>query len=584
MRTSIRQFLSLALPLAIAAAWAPGAQAAGSSASEIRNCSPENWCFYHRTPDSSWRHSPLTQINAGNVKNLRPAWIFQPGNVRMGMHATPLAIDGNIYVSVNPSTVWKINGKTGERLWVHEPKMDEAVVARSFFAHTRGLAIGDGRVYMGQADGKIVALSEKDGSTIWEKQIIDSRKDTVGFSGAATFVNSDLMVIGQNGGEYPIEGKIFGINPKTGDIKWTFYTTGRDDARAMKTWRGDSWQYGGGGSWQPGTVDYANNQIIMGTGNPNPDYDYCGSNCRDPNADGWRSGDALYTSSTVALDLNTGKLNWYFQEAHADPYDYDAAPGEYVILGDKVVHPGKNGFNAVHQTKGGKVLAVYPDMKSFNWTTGYNIAKGEWENMLWPQPGEKTLVCPAIDGGHSWQAGSYSPKTKLFYRVAQEWCMYLTAQPKSGGTTISAGAETRTLQPFAQAFMSAEWIGTDPPGDKSHGRLTARDPVTGKLAWEKRYDLIPHSTLMSTGSDLLFVGTSDGFVEALDAKNGNVLWRYNVGSGVHGGIISYAVDGKQYIAVASGHGTYVGGAIKALNKEKLGTMNESMALVVFALP
>src|SRR6266404_2750664 len=195
MRTSLRQFLSLALPLAIAATWAPGAQAAGSSASEIRNCSPENWCFYHRTTDTSYRHSPLTQINAGNVKNLRPAWIFQPGNVRMGMHATPLAIDGNIYVSVNPSTVWKINGKTGERLWVHEPKMDEAVVARSFFAHTRGLAIGDGRVYMGQADGKIVALSEKDGSTIWEKQIIDSRKDTVGFSGAATFVNSDLMVM-----------------------------------------------------------------------------------------------------------------------------------------------------------------------------------------------------------------------------------------------------------------------------------------------------------------------------------------------------------------------------------------------------
>ena len=107
-----------------------------------------------------------------------------------------------------------------------------------------------------------------------------------------------------------------------------------------------------------------------------------------------------------------------------------------------MLHPGKNGFNHVHQTKGGKVLAVYPDMKSYNWTTGYNIAKGEWENMLWPQPGEKTLVCPAIDGGHSWEAGTYSPRTKLFYRVAQEWCMYLTVQPKSGGTTISAGAES----------------------------------------------------------------------------------------------------------------------------------------------
>jgi alcohol dehydrogenase (cytochrome c) len=162
--------------------------------------------------------------------------------------------------------------------------------------------------------------------------------------------------------------------------------------------------------------------------------------------------------------------------------------------------------------------------------------------------------------------------------------MHLTVQPKGGGTTISAGAETRVLQPFVQAFMSAEWIGTDPPGDKNHGRLTARDPISGKLAWEKRYDLIPHSTLMSTGSDLLFLGTADGYLEALDAKTGEQVWKYNVGSGVHGGVISYAIDGKQYIAVASGHGSYVGRAVQSLNKEKLGDMQESMAVVVFSLP
>jgi len=162
--------------------------------------------------------------------------------------------------------------------------------------------------------------------------------------------------------------------------------------------------------------------------------------------------------------------------------------------------------------------------------------------------------------------------------------MKLTVQPKTGGTTISAGAETRVLSPFVQAFMSAEWIGTDPPGDKNHGRLTARDPISGKIAWEKRYDLIPHSTLLSTGGGLVFTGTADGFIEALDAKTGNLLWRYNVGSGVHGGIISYSVDGKQYIAAATGHGTYVGRAVQSLNKEKLGNMQESMAVVVFALP
>src|SRR5215472_12334804 len=201
---------------------------ADSSADKIKNCPDENWCAYHRTVDTAWRFSPLKQIDTTNVKKLRPVWIFQPGDPRMGLHSTPLVIDGAMYVSTNPSTVWKLNAVTGERLWAYTPKMDEAIVSRSFFAHTRGLAIGDGRVYMGLADGRIAAIDE-----------------TAGFSGAGTFVSSDLLVIGQNGGEYPVEGKIFGIDPKTGDIKWTFYTTGRDDPRAMATWHEDSWKYGG---------------------------------------------------------------------------------------------------------------------------------------------------------------------------------------------------------------------------------------------------------------------------------------------------------------------------------------------------
>jgi len=575
--------------LALAALLPAPAALAGSSADEIKNCPDQNWCSYHRTVDTAWRHSPLSQVNTTNVKQLRAAWIFQPGDPRMGLHTTPLVIDGYMYVSTNPSTVWKLNAATGERIWAYVPKLDDAIVSRSFFAHTRGLAVGDGRVYMGLADGRLAALDEGTGKVIWERQIVNSKKDTAGFSGAATFVNSNLLVMGQNGGEYPVEGKIFGINPKTGDIKWIFYTTGRDDPKALATWKGDSWRYGGGGSWQPGSVDYENNQILIGVGNPNPDYDYCGDKCLDPNADGWRPGGNLYTSSTVALDLNTGKLNWYFQEAPADPYDYDASPGEYVLFEDSqsrklVLHPGKNGFNHVHDRKTGKPLNVYADMKSFNWTTGFNIETSKWENMLWPKAGVKTLVCPAIDGGHSWNAGAYNPQTRLFYRIANEWCMDLTVAPKGGGTTITAGAETRVTEPFAQPFMSAEWVGANPPGDTAHGRLTARDPLSGKIAWEKRYDVIPHSALLSTAGGLVFVGTTDGFVEALDAKTGNLLWRFNNGSSHNGGIVSYAVGGKQYIAVATGHGSYVGRALADhYHKDKLLNMKESAAIVVFSL-
>jgi alcohol dehydrogenase (cytochrome c) len=589
LSSSRASFLTWCSAAAVAASMTATSPAtAGSSAAEIRNCTPENWCAYHRTVDTAWRHSPLRQITRENVRNLRPVWLFQPGGEYQGMHSTPLVVDGAMYVPVNPSNVHKIDAATGKRIWAFAPELDQAITSRSFFAHTRGIAIGDGRVYVGTADGRLMAVDEKSGQLMWDKRLVNSAKDTAGFSGAGTFVSSDLLVIGQNGGEYPIEGRVFGVNPKDGTVKWTFYTTGRDDPEALATWKGDSWKYGGGGSWQPGTIDYGNNQILLGTGNPNPDYDYCGDKCRDPKADGHRPGDNLYTSSTVALDLTTGKVKWHFQEAPADAYDYDASVGEYVLFSDSegrelVLHPGKNGFNHVHERKTGKPVNVYPDMKNFNWTSGFNLRTGEWENRLWPKAGEKTLVCPAIDGGHSWNAGAYNPDTKLFYRIANEWCMNLISKPKVGGKVL-VGSEERTTEPFAQTFFAADWEGTNPPGDRAHGRLTARDPVTGKIKWERRYDIIPHSALLSTAGGLVFIATYEGKLQALDAETGGVLWEFSLGSGSNGGIVSYAANGKQYVAVVSGHGSYVGRALaEAYFKDELKGYKEGRLVVAFAL-
>ena len=587
-RRDRRQSIAAAVVIATAGMMTAPVALADSSAARIKNCPASDWCSYHRTVDTAWRYSPLAEINKNNVRDLQVAWIFQPGETRMGLHSTPIVVDGAMYISTNPSTVWKLDASTGKRLWSYEPEMDEAIVSRSFFAHSRGLTLGDGKVYMGTADGRIIALDEMTGEVAWDKQFVDSAKESAGFSGAGTFVSSDLLVIGQNGGEYPVEGKIFGIDPKNGDLKWTFHTTGRDDPKALATWGGDSWMYGGGGSWQPGTVDYENNQILIGTGNPNPDYDYCGADCRDVNADAHRPGDNLYTSSTIALDLDSGKLNWYFQEAPSDPYDYDAAPGEYIIFDDDqgrrlVLHPGKNGFNHVHDAATGQPINVYPDMKNHNWSSGFNLETGQWENMLWPVAGEKTLVCPAIDGGHSWNPGTYSPQTGLFYRIANEWCMYLTVNPKEGGPA-TAGSETRVIEPFAVAFMAAQREGADPPGDKAHGRLTARDPVSGDIAWEKRYEIIPHSGLLSTAGGLVFNATYDGWLEALDAQSGDLIWRFNLGSGTNGGIVSYEAGGSQYIAVATGHGSYVGRALAdAYHKDDLINYQESALVVGFKL-
>ena len=544
-----------------------------SSAKNIRNCPAENWCAYHRTVDRAWRHSPLKEITKDNVEQLSTAWFFIPGG-DTGLQSTPLAVDGNLYVPTNPSTVWKLNGATGERIWAFMPEMEEAVGARSVYAHLRGVSIGDGRLYMGLADGRVVAIDETTAEIIWDRKLVDSQKNIAGFSGAGTFVNSDLLVIGQNSGEYPIQGRIFGLHPKTGHLKWTFYTTGRGDSEALATWSGDSWKYGGGGSWQPGTVDYTNNQILMGTS--------------IPDATALQQGANLYTSSTIALNLDTGQLNWYFQEAPGDPYDYGASPGEYVLFEDDgrilVLHPSKNGFNHVHESKSGDPVSIYPTQRTQNWTTGFNLETGEFENTLWPKAGERTLVCPAIDGGHSWNAGTYNPHTGLHYRVVQEWCMWLTVTSEAGGTTVSVGTSQPVREPLSRVFMAAEWVGAHPPGEMAHGRISARSPVTGKLTWDKRYDIIPHSALMSTGSGLVFNGTMDGWAEALDADTGETLWRFNNGSGHIGGIISYEADGKQYIAMAVGHDRSAPGAVLALFEDQLINDQGSAALVAYALP
>ena len=162
--------------------------------------------------------------------------------------------------------------------------------------------------------------------------------------------------------------------------------------------------------------------------------------------------------------------------------------------------------------------------------------------------------------------------------------MWLTVAPEGGGTTISFGTETRVTEPFAQVFMAAEWVGTHPPGEQAHGRITARNPVTAELTWDKRYDIIPHSALMSTASGLIFNGTFEGYAEALDADTGEVLWSFNNGSGHNGGIISYEADGKQYVSMAVGHGTYVAGAVLALFGDQLVNYQSTAALVTFALP
>src|SRR5262245_33779366 len=194
-RASFSTWCSAAAVAASMTATSPAT--AGSSASEIRNCTPENWCAYHRTVDTAWRHSPLRQITRENVRNLRPVWLFQPGGEYQGMHSTPLVVDGAMYVPVNPSNVHKIDAATGKRIWTFAPELDQAITSRSFFAHTRGIAIGDGRVYVGTADGRLMAVDEQNGQRTWEKRLVASANETAGSSAAGTVRLAEHVVIEQ---------------------------------------------------------------------------------------------------------------------------------------------------------------------------------------------------------------------------------------------------------------------------------------------------------------------------------------------------------------------------------------------------
>ena len=233
---------------------------------------PNSWLSYNGTYHA-WRYSSLGQINRANVGNLKVAWIFQPGMpaTEHGLEGTPLAVDGVVYVSGSYSRVWALDGATGKVLWFNYPKIDMQLKARqTHVPYNRGLAVGHGHVYVGTIDGRLLALDIKSGKQVWESQLVDSKKETVGFTGAPLVVK-DMILIGSQAGEWPTRGRIFAVDSKTGKERWKFWTVGGpEDPKAQATWGGDSWKTGGGGGWMTGSYDPDLNLIYWGTGNPHP--------------------------------------------------------------------------------------------------------------------------------------------------------------------------------------------------------------------------------------------------------------------------------------------------------------------------
>ncbi len=578
--TSKKRYLRIALAAAFSAAVAAGSSfAADVTGDRVLDGDKElakgNWLTYHGSY-KSWHYSPLDQINTKTVGKLTEAWSHTASRANRGLQGFPLAIDGVLYYSSPYNQVYALDGATGKMLWTYKQKLNEDLVARQTHSpYNRGIAAGYGQIFIGTLDGKLAAINAKTGVLSWETKLIDSEKLTVGFTGAPLLVK-DKVIIGSQGGEWPYRGPIFAVNAKTGEKVWQFFTVGGNEGTKSDrrdTWGNDSWKTGGGGGWMAGAYDPETNAVWWGTGNPAPLYDWAGDNWK---TEGPRPGDNLYVTSVILLDADTGELKSYHQELPHDAWDFDSSMGEFVFLerdGKKyVVHPNKGGFNFVYD-RTAKPVNVYKAVDAINFVKDIK-PDGTLVGRRDLSEGKHKNLCPAIMGGLSWNAGTYNPKTGLFYRVGYEWCIDLEV------------VKTEPIvEPVVQLNIGANFTAVGPDGGKMHGHIRARDPITGKVKFEIAYPgAIPHASLLSTGGNLLFVPEADGTLAAFDASNGKKLWTHNNGQGHNGGIISYLAGGKQYVAVMTGWGSLVGDGYGDWWGEPWKSMpKDSGVLKVFAL-
>ncbi len=557
---------AMAIGTTIALLCSTGAYAADVDHKRLTNAAaePDNWMTYHGNYEG-WHFSALDEINTGNVGKLGEAWSHVAARSTRGLQSYPLVVDGVLYYSGSYNQIWALDGATGEVLWHYAHKLNEDLVAKQTHSpYNRGIALGYGNIYMGTLDGKLAAIDLKTGKLAWETKLVDSEKVTVGFTGAPLLVK-EQVIIGAQGGEWPGRGPIFGVNAKTGKQTWRFNTVAGEEGNgdAKSTWLNDSWKVGGGGGWMPGGYDVETNTVWWGTANPGPLYDWSGPDWKTKGA---RPGENLYTTSVILLDPDTGKLKNFHQEIPHDAWDFDSATGEFIMLekgGKKyTVHPSKSGFVWVYD-RDGKVQNVWRLIKNINFVEDIK-ADGTLVGRRDMTAGKHTNLCPFIAGGMSWNMGSYNPKTGLMYKVGNEWCMDLEIKKT-----------TPILEPMAQLNIGADFNITHPKGDKAHGHVSARDPVTGDLKWEIKFPEPPLASLLSTAGNLVFVPDARGILRAYDASSGKELWSHNNGQGHNGGIISYRAKGKQYVAVMTGWGglagddyaTFFGGTFAQMPKD-----------------
>ena len=488
---------------------------------------PANWLMYGADYRSQ-HYSGLNQITAENVHRLRAKWIYQMH--RQKVETTPIVVDGIMYVTRPPSDVIALDAETGRALWTFEYRLPSKVYTCCGEVN-RGLAILDSTLFITTLDAKLIAIDARSGRMLWKKEMADPALNYT--ATAAPLAIKDKVIAGIAGADAGVRGFLDAYDAKTGERAWRFWTVPVPGEPGSETWGGDSWRYGGASTWITGSYDPELNLVYWGTGNPGPDH----------NGD-VRPGDNLYSCSLLALDLDTGKLRWYFQFTPHDTHDWDAT--QVPVLLDStlsgrarklVVVPSRNGFYYVLDRQTGAFLLAKPFVKQ-TWAkeidrTGRPVLNPGQE----PTLEGNDSIWPGVDGANNWMSPSYNPGTKLLYFNAREERrrLFKTDAPE--------------FRPGESFFGGGGGGGARFRPEESWGKLIAMTPETGAIQWEHRILAPPWAGVLSTAGNVVFSATPSGNFYALDARNGKDLWHFNGGGRVYASPITFLSRGKQLITI-----------------------------------
>lgn len=557
----MKPILAPALALASSAFIAAGAGAQQAlDAARIVNADkePQNWLSYGRTYDEQ-RFSTLTKINDSNVRNLGLAWYFDTNTMR-GLEATPIVVDGVIYTTGSWSVVWAIDARTGKQLWMYDPQVPKSWGVKACCdVVNRGVAVYQGKVFVGTLDGRLVALDASSGKPVWEVNTIDRDKPYT-ITGAPRVVKGKVL-IGNGGAEFGVRGYVSAYDAATGQQAWRFYTVPGDPSKpqasaaltkAAQTWKGEWWKIGGGGTvWDSMAYDAELDLLYIGVGNGSP----WNRDIRSPGG-----GDNLYLSSIVALRPDSGEYVWHYQTTPGDTWDYTAT--QHIMLADLsiggqvrkvLMQAPKNGFFYVLDRATGKFISAQPYVK-VNWATHIDPVTGRPVETADEQYRKKEkLTFPSPYGGHNWHPMAFNPKAGLVYIPALDLPL-LYKNPESFKYVPNAWNTGVDLVAAMPPSSMPQVLDRKLAALLAKGHLSAWDPVQQKEVWRVQHTGPWNGGVLSTAGNLVFQGTADGRLAAYRADSGAPLWETPTQTGIIAPPVTYQVDGEQYVAVMAGWG------------------------------